>query len=64
MSIKNNALIKYFIEAKEELKKVVWPTKKQLISHTWLVIGISLAVAAFLGLADYLFNLGVEKLIK
>jgi preprotein translocase subunit SecE len=61
--IKNRA-IKYIIECKEELKKVVWPTKKQLVKHTWLVIGISLAVAAFLGLSDYVFNLGIEKLIK
>lgn len=59
-----NRAIKYLIECKEELKKVVWPTKKQLINHTWLVIGISLAVAAFLGLSDYLFNMGIEKLIK
>lgn len=59
-----NKAIQYLIECKEELKKVVWPTKKQLINHTWLVIGISLAIAAFLGLSDYLFNLGIEKLIK
>ncbi|MFH1188064.1 MAG: preprotein translocase subunit SecE [bacterium] len=60
----NNRVLKYLNECKEELKKVVWPTKKQVINHTWLVIGISLAVAAFLGLSDYLFNLGIEKLIK
>ncbi|MFH1565054.1 MAG: preprotein translocase subunit SecE [bacterium] len=59
-----NRAIQYLIECKEELKKVVWPTKKQLINHTWLVIGISLATAAFLGISDYLFNLGIEKLIK
>lgn len=59
-----NKAIKYLIECKEELKKVVWPTKKQVVNHTWLVIGISLAVAAFLGLSDYIFNMGIEKLIK
>lgn len=59
-----NRVIQYLNECKEELKKVVWPTKKQVINHTWLVIGISLAVAAFLGLSDYIFNLGIEKLIK
>jgi len=64
MNIRENAIIKYILQAKEELKKVVWPTKKQLISHTYLVIGISLVVAAFLGIADYFFNSGVEQLIK
>ncbi len=59
-----NRVLKYLNECKEELKKVVWPTKKQVINHTWLVIGISFAVAAFLGLSDYLFNIGIEKLIK
>lgn len=61
--VKNRAM-QYLIECKEELKKVVWPNKQQLIKHTWLVIGISLAVAIFLGVSDYLFNLGIEKLIK
>jgi len=31
---------------KAELKKVVWPTKKQLISNTLMVILLVLAVAA------------------
>ena len=31
---------------KSELKKVVWPTKKQLTSNTFMVIVLVLAVAA------------------
>jgi len=46
-----------------ELKKVVWPSKKEVIQHTLLVIGISLGVAAFMGVADYLLNILVGFVI-
>ena len=58
-----NKIKNYFIEAYRELKKVVWPTKKDTIKHTVLVIVISLAVAAFLGGIDYLFNELLERVI-
>lgn len=47
-----------------EMKKVVWPTRKEAINHTLLVIGISLGVAAILGALDYIFSLGIEQLIN
>jgi len=40
----------------EEMKKVTWPTKKETYNYTLLVVGISLAVAVFLGALDYLFS--------
>lgn len=40
----------------QELKKVVWPTRKEVIQHTALVIGISIGVAAFLGAVDFLLT--------
>ena len=46
----------YIKESRAELKKVVWPTKKQTRNHTLLVIGISLGLAAFLGAVDFLLN--------
>lgn len=53
----------YFQESLEEMKKVTWPTKKETYNYTLLVIGISLAVAAFLGLLDYTLNLGLKALL-
>ncbi len=41
-----------------EIKKVTWPSKKETYRYTILVIIISLAVAAFLGVLDYFFNIG------
>ncbi len=50
------SLIGYVRESREELKKVVWPTRRETTNHTLMVIGISLGVAVFLGAADYLLN--------
>ena len=53
----------YIKESIAELKKVTWPSQKQTTNYTLLVIGISLALAIFIGLADFLLALGVEKVI-
>ena len=56
--------IAYFKGAKDELKKVSWPTKKETIKGTWTVIIFTLVVSVFLGILDYFFNLGLEEYIK
>lgn len=50
------SLVSYLRESREELKKVVWPRWKETRNNTMLVIGISLFVAAFLGLIDLGLN--------
>ncbi len=55
-----NKIITFIKEARIELKKVNWPTRKQTVNYTLIVIGISIAVALFLGGLDYLF----ENLLK
>jgi len=56
-------IINYFKAAMVEIKKVTWPTKKETLQYTVLVILISLGVAAFLGGLDYLFNQAIQKLL-
>lgn len=48
----------YFKEVRVEMAKVKWPTKNDTVNYTIVVIGVSLAVAAFLGVLDYVFGLG------
>jgi len=57
-------IVEYFKGSVEEMKKVTWPTKKETQSYTLLVVGISLAVALFLGAIDFIFSLGIELIIK
>ncbi len=59
-----NKLTTYFKESVIELKKVTWPTKKETYNYTLLVIGISIGIALFLGLLDYLFTQGFQALIN
>ena len=60
-------LKRYFIitrqflsDAKVELKKVTWPTRKELLSTTVVVIVLVILIAFFLGVVD----LGLVKIIK
>lgn len=50
------SLITYFKETRAELKHVTWPTRKQAIMYTTVVIVISLFTAAYLGFFDYVFS--------
>ena len=61
-----NKLTNYIKETKVEMKSVNWPTRKQAINYTLLVIGASLGVAIFLGAFDMLFSLfiGEIRLVK
>ncbi len=53
----------YVKESYAEMKKVTWPNKKETYQYTWLVIGISLAVAIFLWLLDQVFDLFLKTFI-
>jgi len=46
-------IITFFGEVKEELSKVVWPTRKETISYTLTVIVFSVVVSIILGAADF-----------
>ena len=45
----------FFLESRQELRRVNWPTREETIRLTLVVIGISLFIAFFLGVFDYLF---------
>ncbi len=54
----------YIAESIAEMRKVAWPKKEQTINYTILVIVLSVGVALSFGILDYIFSLGLEKLIK
>lgn len=59
-----NKLLAYLRESRDEMQRVVWPTRPEAIRHTGLVIAISIGIAAFLGLIDFFLNLGLQRIIK
>ena len=50
-------------DTKAEMKHVNWPTRSQAVNYTLLVILLSVAVAALLGVCDTFFSWGLSKLI-
>lgn len=58
-----NRISSYFRESYHELKKVAWPTRKEVYQNTLTVIVISLVVAIFLGLLDFVFTWGLENIL-
>jgi len=59
-----NKVVSYVKESKDELKKVVWPSRQETIKFTLLVIGISAATAVFLGALDFGLNIVLEQVIR
>jgi preprotein translocase subunit SecE len=64
---RENALVRnlkaagqFLREARMELKKVKWPTRKELFASTAVVIFLVLVISLFLGLVDF----GLIKVIK
>jgi len=42
-----------------ELKKVIWPTRSELINYTWVVVVFVVMMAAVIGVMDFVFAKGV-----
>jgi preprotein translocase subunit SecE len=55
------AILTFLSEARVELARVNWPSQKEVIRYTVLVVVISLSVAFFLGALDFLFSFLVDK---
>ncbi|MEK7390775.1 MAG: preprotein translocase subunit SecE [Patescibacteria group bacterium] len=49
-------IVEYIKDTKGELKHVSWPTRRQAVAFTAVVIALSLFTAAFLGLFDFIFT--------
>ncbi|HZT09258.1 MAG TPA: preprotein translocase subunit SecE [Chloroflexota bacterium] len=49
-------ITQFLTEVRSELRKVVWPTRREATNLTVLVVGLSLAVGFLLGLIDYAFS--------
>jgi preprotein translocase subunit SecE len=55
-TLKNFNPVRYLREVRDELQKVTWPSRKQTLDKTLLVIVVSIFVGAYIGGLDYLFT--------
>jgi preprotein translocase subunit SecE len=55
-------LSNYISSSIEELRKVAWPTRKQAIDSTLIVLGITIVAAALITVLDLAFQYGYRYL--
>ncbi|WP_181780205.1 preprotein translocase subunit SecE [Pseudonocardia pini] len=55
-------LVRFLREVVAELRKVIWPTRKQLVTYTIVVLVFVAFMVALVSLLDWVFGLGVEAL--
>lgn len=53
---KENKIISFFKGAKSELKKVSWPTKKELVNYTGIVIVVVAIMTVLIWGLDFVFK--------
>jgi preprotein translocase subunit SecE len=51
-----NPIVRYFKETRAELRKVTWPTREEAKNLTMIIVAVTLAMATFLGLLDFVFQ--------
>lgn len=59
-----NRVVRFFKEVKSEMKKVVWPSKKQVIKNTLIVIAAVVLIGVVIWALDMLFSFGLGFLVK
>ncbi|MDR0598988.1 MAG: preprotein translocase subunit SecE [Treponema sp.] len=55
-------IVQFFKESYAELRKVVWPSRDDVVSSVGVVIVSTVIIAAVLGLVDVLLLLGVQAI--
>lgn len=58
-----NKFVNYIKETRGELSHVSWPTRRQAITFTAIVIMISILTAIYLGFFDYVLSLILQKFV-
>jgi len=58
-----NKIKKSILKVVEEVKKVTWPKKKEVLNYVLIVLLFSFIVGLYLGLIDWLIMLIFQKFI-
>ena len=60
---KENRIVKYFREARAEMRKVTWPTRQEALHLTGIVLAVTVAMSIVLWILDILFSGVMSALI-
>lgn len=58
--VEKKSVGKFFSGVSSEMKRVTWPTRKELIRYTWVVLGTVAIMAIFFAIVD----LGISELMR
>lgn len=53
---RGNFLVRSLRETRSELRKVVWPSRREALNMTAIVLAVTVLMAAGLGIIDWLFT--------
>ncbi len=56
--------VKFILETYAELRKVIWPTRQEVVRLTLVVITISVAVGLYIGGLDFAFTKLMAMILK
>lgn len=62
--VKHNPLVSYLLQSKDEFKKIIWPTRKETIRLTIVVIIASALIGTLLTIIDLGLAKVVDSLLK
>ena len=54
----------FFGEVKAELIKVAWPSRKELMGATWIVIIVTALLTLYIGALDFILTKAVSMVLK
>lgn len=57
-------IVKFFKDVVDEMKKVSWPPKEEVISSSGVVIVFIIIVSIILGIVDFVFSTIVGMILK
>ncbi|MGD2145967.1 MAG: preprotein translocase subunit SecE [Anaerolineae bacterium] len=61
--LRDNAVTQYLRDTRAELRKVHWPSRQEAENLTKIVLGVTVSMAIFMGLLDWLFSIEILGLI-
>jgi len=61
---KDNPILTYFKATRAEVRKVNWPTRREALRLTMVVLAVTICMALILGALDYLFAQFISFIIR